>query len=152
MLIRNYRYNPGKIIVKRAVYQTLSGGDIAFNESSDSISLKGSNIGEIMYLPESPFGTGNYYGCTFDDKINPISKLNIAVVKVLEGITGPLAPGICKNNIIEYTSGTFSYFRPLVPVSTKKLSYTYTREGLPETCVIENQTDTQRFEYIYEEF
>lgn len=108
-----------------------------------------------MYTTGSIGEPAYYYQLSYDDKINPLSKLNIATVKVAEGLRSfpdILAPGFCRNNIIAHTSGTVSYSGNRTEKEIQPYKFTYTKEGLPETCKINSQLDTYTFKYTYEEF
>lgn len=151
----DYTYSPDKIIVKKGYYFTSNPGGVAGNTLIDSVVIKNNNIAEIVYPTGSIGQSAYYFQLSYDDKINPLNKLNIAAVKVTEGLNGfpdIMAPGFCKNNITAYTTGTISYSGVRSEKATQPYVFTYTKEGLPESCTVTTQLDTYIFNYFYEEF
>jgi hypothetical protein len=154
VITRDYTYSPGKIIVKRGTY-TVTGGVVAGNTETDSFAINNNNITEAVY-ESAAVGLQNkiYYQCTYDNNINPLSKLNIASVKIVDGIHGfpdNTGPGLCKNNMAEYVTGLLSLQGEYKKQFEQKYSFTYTNEGLPETCVVKNVNDIRTFKNAYEE-
>lgn len=152
----DYTYASGKIIVTRGNYYQ-SNGTIAGSTLLDSVVIKDNNIIEVVYGTGAAAGTGSrfYYQLFYDTRINPMSKLNIAAVKIVEGLqTFPdiLAPGICSNNITSYAAGYLNSQGERTQQAIQSYSFTYTKEGLPETCTITNQLETYTLKYTYEEF
>lgn len=155
VITHDYMYSSDKIIVTKGNYQVLPNGMIAGSTLKDSVVVKNNNIAEVVYATGSIGQPAYYYQVSYDNKINPISKLNIAAVKVIEGLQGfpdNMAPGFCKNNITSYTSGTISYSGTRTEQGKQSYTLTYTKEGLPETCTIKTQRDTYTYKYTYEEF
>ena len=151
----DYTYASGKIIVTRGNYYQ-SNGTIAGSTLLDSVVIKNNNIIEVVYGTGVAAGTGSrfYYQLFYDTRINPMSKLNIAAVKIVEGLqTFPdiLAPGICSNNITGYAAGYLNRGER-TQQAIQSYNFTYTKEGLPETCTITNQLETYTLKYTYEEF
>lgn len=155
VITHEYMYSPNKIIVKKGYYFIMSTGEVSGNTLTDSVVIKNNNISEIVYMTGSIGQPGYYFQVSYDDKISPLSKLNIAAVKVTEGLRSfpdDLAPGFCQNNIIAYTTGTVSYSGNYQEKETQSYKITYTKEGLPETCKINSQIDSYTYRYTYEEF
>jgi len=147
-IIRKYNYLGDKIIVQStevSPYYTSSG--------KDSFLLSNNNIKEAytMYTYQSQY---NGYKITSDNKINPISKLNIATLTTtgaLFGFPGFLAPGYCKNNITEYTYGTSIGPGNFAATGVYYYSYTYNNANLPTECRFTNgnaSTYTIKYQYI----
>jgi hypothetical protein len=139
--VRDYTYATDKLIVKNSQYPGI-----------DSFLIKNNNITEIVYGVGDGTPSNLYFQLSYDNKINPLSKLNIASVKIVEGLngffTGPLAPGFCRNNITDFSAGGISLQGEHVQTSTESYSHTYTKEGLPETCT----TTYYTYKYSYEAF
>jgi hypothetical protein len=151
----DYTYTPNYILVKTGKYTTISTGGVYGGTFTDSVVIKNNNIAEVVYWTGSIGLPGYYYKFSYDDKINPLSKLNIAAVKIVEGFQifpDILAPGICKNNMTAYTYGTISYSGGRSDGETQPYIFTYTKEGLPETCTITNRLETYTIKYTYDEF
>lgn len=137
--IRKYNYYTDKIII-----------DI--NDRKDSVLLANHNIKEYYNL--SPYQVpNNGYKITYDNKVNPISKLNVASVlttSALYGFPSYLAPGYCKNNITGVTQG--NVYNPGQFTATNQWNYTFTYNSndLPETCTFTNVSGSYiiKFEYI----
>jgi hypothetical protein len=155
VLIHDYTYSPDKIIVKKRTYFIMPPGGTTGNTLTDSVVIKNNNIAEIVYATGSIGQSAYYFQVSYDDKINPMSKLNIAPVKVTEGLKGfpdILAPGICRNNITAYTTGIISYSGNRTEKAMQPYKFTYTKEGLPETCKIYTPYETYTITYTYEDF
>ena len=152
--IHDYTYSPDKLIIKKRYYFLSSPGGIIGNTLTDSVVIRDNNIAEIVYTTGSIGQPAYYYLVSYDDKINPMSKLNIASVKVTEGLNGfpdNMGPGFCKNNIKSYATGTISYSGDRSEKATQPYVYTYTNEGLPQTCTVITPLETYTFKYTYEE-
>lgn len=152
---RDYTYFSGYILVKRGSYYTSPTGMVSGSTLTDTVVIENNNIAEVVYPTGSIGQPGYYYKLSYDDKINPLSKLNIAAVKIVEGLKNfpdVIPPGICKNNMTAYTPGTISYGGRRTDSETQPYIFTYTKEGLPETCTITTQLETYTLKYTYEEF
>lgn len=155
VITHEYTYSPNKIIVKKGYYFIMSTGEISGNTLIDSVVIKNNNIAEIVYATGSIGLPAYYFQLSYDDKINPLNKLNIAAVKITEGLTSlpdNMAPGFCKNNITAYTTGTINYSGNHIEKDMQSYQLTYTKEGLPETCKIPSRLDTYTITFTYEEF
>jgi hypothetical protein len=155
VIMHEYTYSADKIIVKKGYYFIMSTGEISGNTLTDSVVIKNNNIAEIIYATGSIGQPAYYFQLSYDDKINPLNKLNIAAVTITEGLTSfpdNMAPGFCRNNITAYTSGTINYAGSHIEKDKQSYKLTYAKEGLPETCKIPTQLDTYTIKYIYEEF
>lgn len=136
--IRKYNYYTDKII-------------IGINDRKDSVVLADHNIKEYYFL--NPYNTPYGYKISYDNRINPISKLNVAsllTANALYGFPSYLAPGYCKNNIIEAAQG--NVYTPGQFTATSQWFYTfaYNSNNLPETCNFTNVSGNYyiKFEYI----
>ncbi|MFL5747034.1 MAG: hypothetical protein ACJ751_20315 [Niastella sp.] len=147
---REYTYATDKILVKNSSFYTGSGN----SQLTDTFLIKDNNVAEVHYgNPSAAYNTTRYYKCTYDNKINPVNKLNFAALKPVDGITGfpsYLAPGASKNNIVEFTRGIINYQGMFMPEQTTILTYTYNSDGLPETCIMKTDQDTYTVTYFYE--
>jgi hypothetical protein len=157
IITRHYTHFTDKIMIKRDEYREGFMGQTTEHHSyTDSFLLKNNNISEAVFGSYAPNADSYYYQSTYNDKINPISKLNIAAIKITEGIRGTfsevMAPGSCKNNITRYDRATIPPQGAFIKYLLQKHSFTYTREGLPETCTVENQLRTYTIQYSYKGF
>jgi hypothetical protein len=147
---REYTYAANIILVKKSSFYTGSGQ----SQLTDTFVIKDNNVAEVHYgNPSAAYNTTRCYKCTYDNKINPVSKLNFAALKPVDGIEGfpsYLAPGVSKNNIVEYSRGTINYQGKFIVEQTTALSYTYNSDGLPETCIMKTDQETYNVTYYYE--
>jgi hypothetical protein len=134
--IRRYSYSPDKIIVQNE-YKDNYYTQIM----KDSFRVANNNLVD-MYINVNPYNSQTYgYKLIYDNKVNPISTLNIAAVTVVTGINGfPsfLAPGFCKNNVTEYTYGYSSSVGQFTGQNVYFFTYTYSDNKLPEECLYVN--------------
>ena len=147
-IIRKYNYLADKILV-----QSNETSPYYTNSTRDSFLLANNNIKESytgMYAYQ-----GQYSGFKMisDNKINPISKLNIAALtttSALFGFPGFLAPGYSQNNITEYTYGSSTGPGNFVPTGIYYYTYTYNNANLPSECryTSGNSTNTVKYQYI----
>jgi hypothetical protein len=155
VITHDYTYSFDRLLVIKGYYYIQPNGMIAGNTHIDTFSIKNNNIAEVVYGTASIGQPAYYYQLSYDDKINPMSKLNIAAVNIIEGLKGfpdNAGPGFCKNNITAYISGSIAYGGKRTEHVTQPYIFSYTKEGLPETCTITTQSDTYKFKYTYEEF
>jgi hypothetical protein len=133
-----------KIIATHSIY---SG---SLRQTKDTMFIDGNNItGYNTTL------TGNIeeYTFKFDNKINPLVKLNIAAFTVVDGadgIEGFVAPGYCKNNITETVKKTIKILPGGTSTSTTKTTstYTYNNIGLPmERLVSADKSTITKYYY-----
>lgn len=141
--LRNYSYNTAGIIVT-SVQKDNWGSYIS---SKDSLRVLNNNLSEAY----NTFTTA--YKVTYDDKTNPLSKLNIAsFFQVTSNVGFPafLAPGSCTNNITEYTSGYSNTPGQFTANNVYYYTYFYNGNKLPEECRFNNSgiNYTVRYEYI----
>jgi hypothetical protein len=142
--LRNYSYNSVRIIVNSEVRDNWG----SYVQSRDSFRVANNNLTEA-YVGSLT----SAYKVTYDDKTNPLSKLNIApVFQVTSNIGFPsyLAPGSCKNNIMEYTSGYINSPGQYTPNNIYYFTYFYNGNNLPEECRYSGGGGnyTVRYEYI----
>jgi hypothetical protein len=99
--------------------------------------------------------TGNIdeYKFKYDNKINPLAKLNIAAFTVVDGtdgIEGFVAPGYCKNNITETVKKSIKILGNGTSTTTTKTTFTYTynNKGLPiERLVSADKSTITKYYY-----
>lgn len=147
---RDFTYFSDKILVKKSTY---NAGAIS-SQIIDSFVIKDDNLVAVFYGSSTPgYNHTSCYRCTYDKKINPVYKLNLAAWTPTDGIPGfpsYLAPGASKNNIVEYSMGNIDSQGNFYVLQTAKLSYTYNNDGLPETCTMTTKQDTYTVTYYYE--
>jgi len=151
--IREYTYLPGSILVKKGIYTDAPGG-VAGSQVTDSFVINNNNLTEAYYANTSMAFKNYGYKCTYDNKINPVSNLNLTAWMPTDGIDGfPsfIGPGASKNNIVEYVSGITNAQGEFIVQGTNKLAYTYNNAGLPDKCVIKAQRGDNTIKYYYEE-
>lgn len=123
---RELAWSSDKVIITNT--DTYSG---SVEQTKDSLVIDGNNITE-GYISNSMAYLVQNYKYKYDNKINPLTKLNIAAFTIVDGMDGYLAPGYSKNNITEITRGARSNSTgPFTTTSTSLLTYTYNDEGLP---------------------
>lgn len=142
--LRNYSYNSVRFIISNEARDNWG----SYMNGKDSIRILNNNLSEA-YL--STYTTG--YKITYDDKTNPLSLLNIAPLFQSTSVIGfPtfLAPGSCKNNITEYTSGYSSGPGQYTPSNIYYFTYFYKGNTLPEECRYNGNGSnyTVKYEYI----
>ena len=146
-IIRKYNYLTDKIVVQSNEISPY------YNSSTrDSFLLANNNIKEA-YTGMYPY-QGQYSGFKIisDNKINPISKLNIAALtttSALFGFPGFLAPGYCQNNITEYTYGSSTGPGNFVATGVYYYTYMYNSANLPSECRFTNGNYTSTIKYQY---
>jgi hypothetical protein len=145
-IVRNYVYTSDKIVVqsKNPIY--------VYDTSKDSFTVADHNL-VTGFLYITPYSTqANGYKLIYDNKLNPISKLNIATLATVTSINGfPsfLAPGYCKNNITEYTYGTSTSPGNFTGNSTYYYTYSYNENNLPVECRMYNNNGNTIVKYYY---
>jgi hypothetical protein len=152
---------------KNYIYDTGAGKIIGVNLYNFERSIKFGRSTEILYdsftvtdhnltcaFINSDFKkqvTG--YRISYDNKVNPVSKLNIAHATMVTGPLGAnyyLAAGFCKNNVIESVMGTSNGPGDFTPTkSFNKYKYDYNRNGLPEVCYYTNEDFSGKIKYYY---
>jgi len=121
--------------------------------AKDSFIVADHNLKDLYfrYAPKETYMMAMRFG--YDDKINPLSELNIASVMAVKYPTGSfyyLARGFCKNNV-----NSFSYGHSTGPniwvADGPPLHYTYTynKNNLPETLTWSDNAVTNTFKYYY---
>jgi hypothetical protein len=145
-IVRNYFYSSDKIVVqsKNPIY--------SYDQSKDSFAIADHNL-VTGFLYMSLYSTqASGYKMIYDNKVNPISKLNIAS---LTTVTGPigfpsfLAPGFCKNNITEYTTGNSTGPGNFTGLNTYYYTYSYSENNLPVECRMFNNNSNNIVKYYY---
>lgn len=146
-IVRDYSYYTDRIVV-----QTRERSSIYASTFRDSFLLAGNNIKEAFVKIDLFMTQYNGYKLTYDNKINPISKLNIATLLTtgdLRGFPSYLAPGFCKNNISEYIAGFSNGTGTFTGQNTFKYNYTYNSNNLPEECRYAYFSGTYVIKYFY---
>jgi hypothetical protein len=145
-IVRNYIYSSDKLIVQstNAVY--------VYDKSKDSFLVADHNL-VAGYLYITPYSTqANGYKLIYDNKLNPISKLNIAALTTTTGPLGfpsYLAPGYCKNNITEYTFGYSNGPGNFTGSNTYYYTYSYNENDLPVECRYFSNNGNTIIKYYY---
>jgi hypothetical protein len=142
---REFAWFSDKIITTHN--NTYSG---SLRQTKDTMFIDGNNItGYNTTL------TGDFeeYRFKYDDKINPLSKLNIAAFTVVDGtdgLDGFVAPGYCKNNITETVKKSVKILvnGTSTTTTTTAFMYTYNNKGLPiERFVFANKSTITKYYY-----
>lgn len=144
-IVRNYVYSSDKIVVqsRNPMY--------AYDNSKDSFTVADHNL-LTGFLYITPYSTQvNGYKLIYDNKLNPISNLNIAALAVIGpfGFPSFLAPGYCKNNITEYTYGTSTAPGNFTGSNTYYYTYSYNESNLPVECRYYNNNGNTVIKYYY---
>jgi hypothetical protein len=146
-LLRNYLYSDYSIEVTSR--NTFTLGEKVLQ---DLFRIANHNLveGFVSIVPQDAVKRG--YKIRYDDKINPISTLNIAsigIVHVIAKFPSFLAPGYCKNNIIEYN--TLTKFLNKWPEEGPKIpiSYVYNLNNLPKECRFREYETDYYAKYYY---
>jgi hypothetical protein len=142
--LRNYSYNSVRFIINNEARDSWG----SYVMARDSIRTLNNNLSEA-YIGSLT----SAYKLTYDDKTNPLSILNIAPLFQSTSIIGfpaYLAPGSCKNNITEYTSGYSNGPGQYTPNNIYYFTYFYKGNNLPEECRYSGNGGnyTVRYEYI----
>lgn len=142
--LRNYSYNSVRIIVSNEAKDSWG----SYVMSRDSIRMVNNNLTEAYVNSLS-----SAYKLTYDDRTNPLSTLNIAPLFQTTSVIGfpaYLAPGSCKNNIMEYASGYISSPGQFTPNNIYYFTYFYQGNNLPQECRYSGTGNnyTVKFEYI----
>jgi hypothetical protein len=142
--LRNYSYNSVRIIVTSEMRDNWG----FYLMSKDSLRVLNNNFTEAYNTNMTVA-----YKLIYDEKTNPLSKLNIAPLFQSTSIVGfpaYLAPGSCKNNITEYTSGYSNGPGQYTPNNIYYFTYFYKGNNLPEECRYSGNGNnyTVRYEYI----
>jgi hypothetical protein len=113
----------------------------------DSLIINNHNITHILN-GYSTTGTYLGYQFTYDDKVNPISRLNISSFLINNNIEYSLTPGYSSNNVTKWESGFFANGQ-FTPSSVFNLSYSYNDKGLPVECKVSNAPFPYTIKYSY---
>ncbi len=147
---RTYIYLPDKLIT----YDISVTGIFPIGYRRDTFQVINNNItyGKFSIPP----GVGwDIFEMSYDNKINPFTKLNIAPLKIIEGgqtfDKGTyLSPGYCKNNMTQRVSKNSDPNKK--STATDNFQYTYNESNLPAYCKITSTyytTFAGRVKYIY---
>jgi hypothetical protein len=125
---REFAWSSDKIITTHN--NTYSG---SLRQTKDTMFIDGNNI---TGYNTTMAGSIDEYKFKYDDKINPLAKLNIAAFTAVDGtdgIDGFVAPGYCQNNIIETVKKSVKILVNGISTSstTTTFIYTYNKKGLP---------------------
>jgi hypothetical protein len=141
--LRNYIYTASKIIVSNEVRDNYGIQSI----TRDSFLVDNNNLTQAYYS-----SSYSGYMLKYDDKINPVTKLNIASLVTVSGINGfpsYLAPGYCKNNITEYTYGYSNGLGGFTGQNVYYYTYFYNANNLPEECRYYSNNTNYVVKYYY---
>lgn len=143
---REFAWSSDKIIATHN--NTYSG---FLRQTKDTMFIDGNNItGYNTTLT----GDIEEYKFKYDNKINPLAKLNIAAFTVVDGtdgIEGFVAPGYCKNNITETTKKSIKILvnGTSTTTTTTAFIYTYNNKGLPiERLVTADKSTITKYYYM----
>ncbi len=119
------------------------------DEFSDTFYLTGGNI-ERAVFSSIPSAGGLYFVNNFDNHVNPLTKMNIRPLLVIDGCTAYdkmmlIAPGYCSNNIINRRG---SYTFPMTNTENQAYTFTYLDNGLPQNGKYESNKETTRQLYM----
>jgi hypothetical protein len=141
--LRNYLYTASKITVQTETRDYYGLQSI----SRDSFLVDNNNLIQAFYS-----SSYSGYMLKYDDKINPVTKLNIASLVTVSGLYGfPsfLAPGYCKNNITEYTNGYSNGLGGFTGQNVYYYTYFYNANNLPEECRFYSNNTNYIVKYYY---
>lgn len=146
-IVNRYNYYPDKLIVLNE-----RKDNYYLSVTKDSFRVANNNLVEAYYNI-SPYSSGQSgYKLTYDNKINPLSNLNIAAISVVNSIYGfpsYLAPGFCKNNITEYTWGYSAAPGQFTGQNVYYYTYAYNENDLPKECRISGNATNTLIKYYY---
>jgi hypothetical protein len=114
----------------------------------DSLAISNHNITGTFnsYYPGRTSFIGYQY--TYDNNVNPISRLNISSFLINNSIEFSLTPGYSSNNVTKWESGFFANGQ-FTPSSVFNLSYSYNDKGLPVECKVSNAPFPYTIKYAY---
>lgn len=147
LVLKRYFYSTNKIIV-----QNENKSNILDPKTKDSFIVANQNLSEAYTYINSNYNYVNGYKISYDDKINPLSILNIASITVTNapyGFPSYLMPGSCKNNITEYTYGTSTGPGQFTGQNVYYYTYSYNANSLPEECTYKNGAFTTLIKFFY---
>lgn len=129
-MLNHFDYSADKMVLTSSIYD--ENGDL-FSEYSDSCFFAAGNVSKaFIYFPLTQAGEVAFE-YTYDDKINPLSKLNIAASQGMDQFA-PLDKfwflpfGYCRNNIV--TRLGYSDYPGGTPY-TREYNFTYNSNNLP---------------------
>lgn len=145
---RRYSYHPG--YVKAVEEDRMTGYPTNYYE--DSFVVTNKNFSQAFFtIP--PGQAPIYFEDTYDNKVNPLSKLNIASTQFegeyAYGKFVYVSPGVCPNNIVARKSSI--NYPPTNPEISAYL-YTYNKNGYPVTCKVTSNFSLQedsRIQFFY---
>lgn len=144
---REFTWSADKVI--KTLSDTYSG---SLKQTKDTLFIDANNITGYTVRASSRI---DEYSFKYDDKVNPLSRLNIAaflVVDGTDGIDGPVAPGYCKNNVAEMSKKSVEILDNGTSTSSKKVAfiYKYNSNGLPVERIM-NADKSTITRYYYKE-
>jgi hypothetical protein len=152
-MVRKYNYYTEKIMV-----QSLEKRNSSTYTTSDSLLLADHNFKESYLTFYGLTSQSAGYKISYDNKVNPFNKLNIASLFTTNfnvGFAAVMAPGYCKNNITEFTHGARDGAGNFTQHGTVYFTYTYNDGGLPTECRLKavnniyNTNDSYIIKYEY---
>jgi hypothetical protein len=142
---KDYSYGNNSLIVKSTnALSSPNFPDIYY----DSLAISSHNITHKFtgYFPGRTEFIGYRY--TYDNKVNPLSRLNISSFLIDNTIEFSLTPGYSNNNVTKLESGFFTDGQ-LTGGSVFNLGYTYNDKGLPVECKVSNAPFPYIIKYFY---
>lgn len=146
---RTYTYLPDKLIT----YDVNITSILPPGYKRDTFQVINNNFTNAKFA--FPPGIGyDVFDMTYDNKINPLTKLNIAPNLLIEGGNAfdkdpSLSPGFCKNNM---TQRVAKYSTAPRTTETDLFQYTYNELNLPVNCKIWYSVyynSSGRVKYVY---
>ena len=130
---REYFYAADKL----TTYDTHIVSPFPIGHSRDTFLLTNNDITKASFSFAPGIGSYDLFDLTYDNKINPLNKLNIAPLRIIEGDKAfdkgtSLSPGFCKHNMTQRISRYKS--SPATAQATDQFQYTYNDKDLPVYC------------------
>lgn len=142
---QEYMYGKNSVITKGTnAFTSPNFPDIHY----DSIAINNHNITGryTLYYPGNPTLQGFQYA--YDNKINPLSRLNIRNFLIQNSVENSLTPGYSSNNVTKWESGFFNNGQ-FIGGSVFILTYTYNNKGLPVECKVSGAPFPYTIKYFY---
>jgi len=142
----DYSYGNNYIMIKKTdAFSSVNTPAVYYDSlviSNHNITRKFSN-----YFPGNTNSIGYQY--SYDNKINPLSRLNISSFLINNSVEYSITPGYCNNNVTKWDWGMFSNGQ-FTSYSVFDLSYRYNDKGLPVECKVSNAAPFPYFiKYYY---
>ena len=143
-----YDYSNNRIVANTSRYRS----DTLLVKTRDTFDLDGNNcVRYLGYIDDQGPDYWWQYTMTHDNKINPLSKLNIAS-SVLFGASWTELGGFDALNKNNYITATFSSSNPSGPTGVQNIQYVYDPDGYPISATGNNSADPTWFVRIKYEY